>query len=628
MHKTKKLKALAASSGPIFVLASTQPAIKRGEMASYKCQCHARFMAYASQAPFCVVCGSEEVEQVGEDSDDFNFPKDDENVASVQCPHCYTNNIMLSSVASVLAGKMHCVTCGEGVEYIAPDMPDDYVYSDPSTFLNNESDNSLLDTADLDDDEDVDFSKSFGDDDDEGTELGELDQDENSDDDVPEDDSDLQMAAIKVIARLDEEEETSDNLENSEEADLDGDGDTEESDDDDDVPEDDSDLQMAAIRVIAGLDSGMPEDISDEDMDSLEPETSEDAMFGNDEEFSDDNLENSEEAEFENSDDNLENSEEAEFDDDGNEITENLEDDEGEGANTDIGSEFSDETSEGELASDEGSDIEGGEEYTGEGDDLDDAGDFEKPEAAKFKMVATVSGNLSFQSTTDSLIALVRNVPVATLTKEKAGENAGLLHSESFAEAIRHTASQLGKEKALAHYGFDLISVRLPVSSFVKKQVARKVKAAVTKVDSKTKGYSKKLNHALQIASAGMNKSFFKGSSNVLKESLYRELEAAGLRNPAKVIDKVFAARADEYHQALFEKAYELMNMTPEVRNQLAAAIGDSNYQGVENSDEESEDDRDLNNTLETSGVRPTKKQETASTTGVVSSIRKFGPLF
>ena len=566
MHKkARKLKSLAASHGPVFVLASSQPVIKRGEMANFRCACHTRFMAYAGKAqPFCVVCGSEDVEQVGEDSD-FQFPRDDENVASVQCPSCYTTNIMMASVATALAGKLHCVTCGEGVNYIPPEIPNQYDYEDTSPFENSEyEDDGLLSMADL----------------------------ENSDED-----------------------------------------------EDDGIPEDDSDLEEAAVRVFASLDTGLDEDLSYEDLDADEP-----ALSDFDDE--DDYDENSEEADLDEDSggEDFEDSEEADFDDedaDDGEIDEDYSDD------TDT-ADLDDEDSDLNIMenSEEADpiDLEGFDDLnlneTSDLADLDEDADDEDAdgsETASICLVNTVKGQLTFEAAGNKLTAYIRETPVATLTREEAGENAGVLSSETFAQAIAHTAQTMGAVRALEHFGFKLIKAKLPVTAFVNNKVSENTRKALSKIRKNNRGFQKKLAHAMQIASAGINKSFFKDSRNPIKEALYAEMQAAGISNPARIIDKVFASKGDAYHKELFAKATELMKKPHEIRNQLAEAIGDSNYQSADEGDEEcSEDSQDLNSTLENAGIRSVdhtsmkirnnSEMNTASTEAV--AYLKSGSLF
>ena len=598
MHKkARKLKSLAASHGPVFVLASSQPVIKRGEMANFRCACHTRFMAYAGKAqPFCVVCGSEDVEQVGEDSD-FQFPRDDENVASVQCPSCYTTNIMMASVATALAGKLHCVTCGEGVNYIPPEIPNQYDYEDTSPFENSEyEDDGLLSMADLEN------------------------SDEDEDDGIPEDDSDLEEAAVRVFASLDT-----------------GLDENEDEDEDDGIPEDDSDLEEAAVRVFASLDTGLDEDLSYEDLDADEP-----ALSDFDDE--DDYDENSEEADFDDEDDYDENSEEADFDDedaDDGEIDEDYSDD------TDT-ADLDDEDSDLNIMenSEEADpiDLEGFDDLnlneTSDLADLDEDADDEDAdgsETASICLVNTVKGQLTFEAAGNKLTAYIRETPVATLTREEAGENAGVLSSETFAQAIAHTAQTMGAVRALEHFGFKLIKAKLPVTAFVNNKVSENTRKALSKIRKNNRGFQKKLAHAMQIASAGINKSFFKDSRNPIKEALYAEMQAAGISNPARIIDKVFASKGDAYHKELFAKATELMKKPHEIRNQLAEAIGDSNYQSADEGDEEcSEDSQDLNSTLENAGIRSVdhtsmkirnnSEMNTASTEAV--AYLKSGSLF
>lgn len=252
-------------------------------------------------------------------------------------------------------------------------------------------------------------------------------------------------------------------------------------------------------------------------------------------------------------------------------------------------------------------------------------------ETASVKLITVAkTGELSFELSGDKLTAYVGTTPVATLEKAKAGENAGVIHSNSFAQAIKHTAKQQGVERALAHFNFDLISVDLPIPAFVQEKAEAQIKGEREKFETATKSLRSDYRNSLQIVSAGLNKSFFKGKGNVLKAALFDELAATGVRNPAKIIDKVFAAHSDAYHTLLLEMAEDMMGKNAEARKQIAEAIGVANYQVAE-MDEESEDSEEssendggsVEEKLESAGLRKTKHFNSPSSV-VASTIKEI----
>lgn len=260
-------------------------------------------------------------------------------------------------------------------------------------------------------------------------------------------------------------------------------------------------------------------------------------------------------------------------------------------------------------------------------EDSTDAG-----ETASVKLISVAkAGELSFELSGDKLTAYIGATPVATLDKAKAGENASVIHSGSFAQAIVHTAKRNGAEKALAHYGFELISVDVPVPTFVKDKAEATIKGEREKLVAAVKTLRNDFRQSLQIAAAGLNKSFFKNKTNVIKAALFEELAALNIRNPAKPIDKVFAAHSDAYHGVLLAIAEELMDKPADVRNQIAEAIGVSNYQVAQDEEMELSEDDDadgedvsVEETLESAGVRKIAGSKQAQVvTATIADIKK-----
>ena len=106
----------------IAVVASSQAEVpKRNlEMASYSCNsCGNSFAVNASIDPFCVHCGSTEVDELDETllEDETMLPEDEESLSTVVCPECGQHNIMSDDSAVALAGLMSCVTCGSEISY-------------------------------------------------------------------------------------------------------------------------------------------------------------------------------------------------------------------------------------------------------------------------------------------------------------------------------------------------------------------------------------------------------------------------------------------------------------------------------------------------------------------------------
>jgi len=235
---------------------------------------------------------------------------------------------------------------------------------------------------------------------------------------------------------------------------------------------------------------------------------------------------------------------------------------------------------------------------------------------------------VAFTLVEGTLVATVNGVPVATLDKEAAGVNSDVYTKKSFTDAVSMTMARTGISAGLKHYGFSNIVVAFPLKKLVAAGVDAEMQTIRAKEESKVEDVIADLSQCLAIASLGLNKNFFKGKDNALKAGFYEELSNAGVVNPAKVVERVFAHYGEAYVTTLLATAEELLAKNVDVRNQLAEAVDAVNPVSV---DDESEDDvSDLNNVevtarLAGSTLRPQRKSaETASVS--VSTIRKALP--
>ena len=270
-----------------------------------------------------------------------------------------------------------------------------------------------------------------------------------------------------------------------------------------------------------------------------------------------------------------------------------------------------DDTEEGESEKDEVEE-EAGEKDSAETDSDESADDDAEVDSEEATLAAIAQGDLSVERIGDRIVAFVGGIPVGHLTREKAGDNTGVFASTSFTNAIKHTARQIGAEKALAHYKFELATVKFPVPAIVEARVKASVEDAQKEIAARIKDVSADLRQSMSIAAAGLNKGWFKGQPHVLKEAFKNELAASGFKGAARVVDKVFAQYSDPYHKFLFEKAQELLSKPVEFRNELASAIGDMAYQvsnaDMDEDDADSDEDQTLESRLEGASLRRTGK--------------------
>ncbi len=111
---------LNSSDQGSLVLAASRPDLSGKErVVAYACKdCSTHFATNRGSQPYCVNCGSEEVEQMPQ-AQAPDVPESDDELLAVQCRNesCSTFNIIHTQTAKVLDGVMHCVTCGSVLAY-------------------------------------------------------------------------------------------------------------------------------------------------------------------------------------------------------------------------------------------------------------------------------------------------------------------------------------------------------------------------------------------------------------------------------------------------------------------------------------------------------------------------------
>lgn len=120
-RRAKRMRSLSS------VVASKDPIIAKGEVIShFGCKaCSAQFASNLN-SPYCVECGSEEVEQIeGQDLDAENLEAlPEESLSYAQCPSCGTCNVISDATVASLNGTANCTVCGTEMQFTVPEDAD------------------------------------------------------------------------------------------------------------------------------------------------------------------------------------------------------------------------------------------------------------------------------------------------------------------------------------------------------------------------------------------------------------------------------------------------------------------------------------------------------------------------
>lgn len=270
----------------------------------------------------------------------------------------------------------------------------------------------------------------------------------------------------------------------------------------------------------------------------------------------------------------------------------NLFDDEEEETEETSASDDSDDSEDDGEADDESADDESEEEMEDEGSADEEVLD----EEVEILSAVNQSADCSLLITSSKAYAMLDEQVVASLViAGDQNEDLILNHTDKYEKAFARAIQSEGIKKALSSFNFKLKKIKVSASLITSNEVKAQLSEELSKVADDAAKDKARFKQAISIAAAGLNKGFFKSKNHAVKVALFEELETAGVRNPAKLIDRVFSSANDEYVGALIELAYGLADKTDESRNQLAEAIGDANYQlaEVEVDDEDLEDEAD-----------------------------------
>jgi len=212
------------------------------------------------------------------------------------------------------------------------------------------------------------------------------------------------------------------------------------------------------------------------------------------------------------------------------------------------------------------------------------------------KLNVAYCGNIDGEN---SWIAFYNGQPIAKATASSAQKHKAIFEEPAFANAVLAGAEHLGISKILDEMGFQASMSSVAISSQLEKNILNKhfkdkLKAMSAQLENevaeKSADYRERFIAALSTAAVGINRGFFKGYVNPVKQTLLNSLSAAGVRQPEVMLDNVFRSHSDDYNKQLIEKALEIIEKPVEVQNEIAIAVSQSNYMGASTASSETND--------------------------------------
>lgn len=232
-------------------------------------------------------------------------------------------------------------------------------------------------------------------------------------------------------------------------------------------------------------------------------------------------------------------------------------------------------------------------------DDKEESKTVAKAESASFEMIDTLKAEdtISFAYVGKQVAMLSGVKIVATLDPADAGDNADIMQTQAFRQAVAHTINTDGVKAAMAAFGFKSVVVEAPVKAMVDKAVEAALAQDKQKVTAALDSVHAQFEHAVDVAAAGYAGNFWRNKQDPVKAALIAELSSLGIPNAQKVVDRVFAAHGVAQLRDVITLARDLSNKPPEALNGLAQAIDLSKYQPTQvkasDDEEDKSDDKD-----------------------------------
>ncbi len=177
-------------------------------------------------------------------------------------------------------------------------------------------------------------------------------------------------------------------------------------------------------------------------------------------------------------------------------------------------------------------------------------------------------------------VAVMNPIHASDMVKQLAAFPVKFKHAFFAATRDKGITASVAKD-----FGLKPLVIKLTAATLINKAIAKKVKEIKANYHRRGNNIRKRLQHSINIAAVGINKNFWKATTNPLRENLCQELAANNVRNPERIIDKVFEHHGEEYLRTIMTRASIIAKKPPSFREELAHTVEDANYQPIKRSE-------------------------------------------
>lgn len=180
-----------------------------------------------------------------------------------------------------------------------------------------------------------------------------------------------------------------------------------------------------------------------------------------------------------------------------------------------------------------------------------------------------------FAAVNGRLSVIKANRIIATMTERRAiqAKCLDIYMEDQFQEVTAHALNTKGLRKGLKSMGFVMAKVNVEKNSVVEARVKAQVSKTTASVRAAAEKHTQVMAQSLAIASVGVNRRFFKGYENPLKDALVAALVSAGVRNGHRLVSAAFAQHGTAYAQSIVQLATKISADTEEVRDNYADSL-------------------------------------------------------
>jgi hypothetical protein len=248
--------------------------------------------------------------------------------------------------------------------------------------------------------------------------------------------------------------------------------------------------------------------------------------------------------------------------------------------------------------------------------------------------------NVAFATLGTRVMVIRANRIIATMTAKTAASlgRDDVYLTDQFQEVTAMEIGKQGLRKGLRSMGFIEAKVNVAKRKAVNARVALLVTKQTAAVRKVAQVNAAAMEQAMAIAAVGINRKFFQGAKNELRDALEAAMVQAGVRNAGRILTTAFAEAGPAYAKQICELATKLSMMPKETRAGFVAALdmtsgdmeddADTIPVGEESMDGTEEDDV-MPATMATAGVtlRKTGNTVRSGMLSVEASARLAGDL-